>query len=49
LTLATFKFFFDECLLGFILYSQISRREPDFKPENLLDFGSGSGSATWYD
>ncbi|KAL9974785.1 hypothetical protein ACROYT_G011868 [Oculina patagonica] len=29
------------------VFHEISRREPDFKPETLLDFGSGSGSATW--
>ncbi|KAJ7374597.1 Methyltransferase-like protein 17, mitochondrial [Desmophyllum pertusum] len=29
------------------VFHEISRREPDFQPETLLDFGSGSGSATW--
>lgn len=29
------------------VFHEISRREPNFKPENLLDFGSGSGTATW--
>ncbi|KXJ27318.1 Methyltransferase-like protein 17, mitochondrial [Exaiptasia diaphana] len=26
---------------------EISRREPDYKPETLLDFGSGTGTAIW--
>lgn len=29
------------------VFHELRRREPNFKPENLLDFGSGSGTATW--
>lgn len=29
------------------VFHEISRREPDFKPETLLDFGSGTGMAVW--
>ncbi|KAM7446109.1 Methyltransferase-like protein 17 [Porites harrisoni] len=29
------------------VFHEISRREPDFKPETLLDFGSGTGMGVW--
>ncbi|KAK2550969.1 Methyltransferase-like protein 17 [Acropora cervicornis] len=29
------------------VFHEISRCEPDFKPETLLDFGSGTGMAVW--
>ncbi|XP_068723173.1 ribosome assembly protein METTL17, mitochondrial-like [Montipora capricornis] len=29
------------------VFHEMTRREPDFKPETMLDFGSGTGMALW--
>ena len=37
----------DNVLIKNCFKLQISKREKDFKPATLLDFGSGLGTATW--
>lgn len=41
------KLFYHSVFMSCIL-SQIHQRVPDFKPQTLLDFGSGVGSVSWW-
>ena len=29
------------------IFSELKKREPDFQPSTLFDFGSGVGTVTW--